>query len=117
MKQLLWPTFSIVNIDLTIFDNSVFAIINHLRKQHKRTNLDKIYNELIKKIDFENTSKEHLHDRINDLIIRGKIVNKPNTKGDSYRVDESIVDFNIEQLEYSSLPANDLSFATSNTKQ
>ena len=70
-----------------------------------------------KTIDFENTSKEHLHDRINDLIIQEKIVNKSNTKDDSYRVDESIADFNIEQLEYSSLPANDLSFATSNTKQ
>ena len=38
-------TASIANIDLTIFDN-VFAIINHLREQHKRANLDKIYSEL-----------------------------------------------------------------------
>ena len=32
-------------------------------------------------------------------------------------INESIVDFNIEQLEYSNLPARDLSFATPNTKQ
>ena len=52
-------TASIANIDLTIIDNNVFVIINHLKKQHKRANLDKIYNELIKTINFENTSREH----------------------------------------------------------
>ena len=66
-------TASIANIDLTILHN-----INHLRKQHKRANLDKIYNELIKKTNFENAGREHLHDRINELIIQGKIVKKPN---------------------------------------
>ena len=110
-------TVSIANIDLTILDNNVFAIINHLRKQHKRANLDKIYNELIKTINFENASREHLHDRINELIIQGKIVNKPNRNDDSSRVNESIADFNIEQLEYSSLPGSNLSFTTPNTKQ
>ena len=69
-------TASIANIDLTILDNNVFAIINHLRKQHKRANLDKISNELIKTINFENASRKHLHDRINELIIQGKTVNK-----------------------------------------
>ena len=110
-------TASIANIDLTILDNNVLAIINHLRKQHKRANVGKIYNELIKTINFENASREHLHDRINELIIQGKILNKPNRNDDSYRVNESIVDFNIQQLEYSSLPGSDLSFATPNTKQ
>ena len=88
-----------------------------MKKQYKRANLGKIYNELIKTIDFENTSKEHLHDRVNELIIQGKIISKPNRNSDSYRANENIVDFNIEQLEYSNLPASDLSFDTSNTKQ
>ena len=87
-------TASIANIDLTIFDKKVFAIINHLRKQHKRANLDKIYNELIKKTNFEKTSQEQLRDRINELIIHGKIVNKPNRNDNSYRVNESITSFN-----------------------
>ena len=110
-------TASIANIDLSILDNNVLAIINHLRKQHKQANVGKIYNELIKTINFENASREHLHDRINELIIQGKILNKPNRNDDLYRVNESIVDFNIQQLEYSSLPGSDLSFATPNTKQ
>ena len=88
-----------------------------MKKQHKRANLGKIYNELIKTTDFENTSKEHLYDRINELIIQGNIVNKPSRNDDSYSVNESIVDFNIKQMECSNLPASDLSFATANTKQ
>ena len=62
-------TVSITNFEVTSLDNSVFTIINNLRKQYKRANLDKIYNELIKTVDSENTSKEHqhLHDRINTL--------------------------------------------------
>ena len=42
-------------------------------------------------------------------------MNKPNRNDDSYRVNESIADFNIEQLDYSNLPASKLSFATPNT--
>ena len=36
--------------------------------------------------DSENTSKEHLHDRINELIIQGMIINKPNRNDNSYHV-------------------------------
>ena len=110
-------TASIENFDLTILDNSVFAIINNLWKQHKCSNLDKIYNELIKTMDYKNTSKEYLHNRINELTIQGKIINKPNRKNDLYCVNESIVDFNIEQSGYSNLLTSDLSFATPYTKQ
>ena len=61
-----------------------------MRKQHKRTNLNKIYNELIKTMNFENISKEHFHNRMNELI-----VSKPNRNDDSCRVNESVVDYNI----------------------
>ena len=90
-------TASITNFELAILVNSVFAIIN-LRKQHKHANLDTIYNELIKAADSKNAIKEHLHDRINEIIIQGKIINKPNRKDYSYCVNESIVDFNTLEL-------------------
>ena len=113
-ETVTMATASITNFDPTFLDNSVFVFVNHLSKQHKRTNLGKIYNELIKTIDSENTSKEHLHDRINELIIQENIINKPNRNTDSYRLNKSAVDFNIEQLEYSNLPASDFSLATPN---
>ena len=77
-------TTSVTNFEVTILDNSVFVIIDNFRKQHKLANLDKICNELIKMVDFENTSKEHLYNRINELIIQGKIINKPNRNNNLY---------------------------------
>ena len=44
-------------------------------------------------------------------------INKPNRNGDLYHPNRSIVDFNIEQLEYAILPKSNLSFVTFNTKQ
>ena len=76
-----------------------------------------IYNELIKMIYSEKTSKDNLYDRTNELKIQEKIVNKTNRNDDSYRVNESIFKFNIDQLEYSNFPTRELSFATPNTKQ
>ena len=98
-------------------DNSVFAIINHLSNQHKRTNLDKIYNEPIKTIVLENTSKENIYNRTNEPIIQVKIVNKPCRNDDSHRVNGSTDDFNIEQLEYSNFLTSNLSFARPHIKQ
>ena len=71
---------------------------------------------MIKTINFEHTIKEHLSGKINELIIQENIVNKPNKNDDLYRVNEGIVDFKIEQLDCSSLPASDFSFAIPNTK-
>ena len=105
------------NSELFILVDSVFAIINNLRKQHKRANLDKVYSKLIKTVDSENTSKEHIYDRINELIFQGKTMNNPNRNNDSYLVNESITGFSIDQLQCSNLPTRDLSFAPPNTKQ
>ena len=91
-------TVSITNFKLTLLDNSVFTLINNLAKQHKFINLDKIYNEFIKTVVPENTSKEHVYDRINQLIIQEKIINKPNRNNDSDLANENIVDFNIDPL-------------------
>lgn len=59
-------------------------------------------------IDFAIPSKEHLHDRINELFYYISHMNfisqwiiwkiKSNRNDGSYRVDESIVDFNIDQF-------------------
>ena len=44
---------------MQILDNTAFAMTNIFGRQHKRINLDKVYNKLIKTIDSENTNKEH----------------------------------------------------------
>ena len=106
---------NIKHFELTTLDKRLFAIIDHLRKHRKRPNLDNIYNKLTKMADFKNVSKERLSDRIIELNFQRKIINKPNKNDDSYYVNKSIADFNIDQ--YTNLQTGDLSFAAPNTKQ
>ena len=114
-ETVTMATASITNFDPTFLDNSVFAFVNHFSKQHKRTNLGKIYNELIKTIDSEIQARNTFTTELMNLfIIQENIINKPNRNNDSYRLNKSVVDFNIEQLEYSNLPASDFSLATPN---
>ena len=65
-------TASIANIDLTIFDKKVFAIINHLRKQHKRADLDKLYNELIKKQILKTQAKNTFATELMNLLFMAR---------------------------------------------
>ena len=106
---------NIKHFELTTLDKRLFAIIDHLRKHRKRANLDNIYNKLTKMADFKNVSKERLSDRIIELNFQRKIINKPNKNDDSYYVNKSIADFNIDQ--YTNLQTGDLSFAAPHTKQ
>lgn len=106
---------NIKHFELTTLDKRLFAIIDHLRKHRKRPNLDNIYNKLTKMADFKNVSKERLSDRIIELNFQRKIINKPNKNDDSYYVNKSIADFNIDP--YTNPQTGDLSFAAPNTKQ
>ena len=65
-------TAFIANIDLTIFDKKVFAIINHLRKQHKPADLDKLYNELIKKQILKTQAKNTFATELMNLLFMAR---------------------------------------------
>ena len=72
-ETVIMATATIINFELTNFENNVFAIIIiiiiiiifiiiiiiyiNLKKQQKRANLVKIYNKLIKKVDSEKTKR------------------------------------------------------------
>ena len=66
-------TAFIANIDLTIFEKKVFAIINHLRKQHKRADLDKLYNELIKKQILKTQAKNTFATELMNLLFMARL--------------------------------------------
>ena len=53
------------------FDKTLLAIIKNFRKQGKRANVDRIYDELVKMNKYNNITKEFLQDRINELAIKG----------------------------------------------
>ena len=58
--------------------NEIFVTILHIRKNNNRADLDNIYKEIKKSLDFEDLPKEFLDDRIHTLINNGKILNKLN---------------------------------------
>ena len=67
-------------------DNEIFVTILYIRKNNNRADLDSIYKEIKKSLDFEDVTKEFLDDRIHTLINDGKILNTLNRNADSYYV-------------------------------
>ena len=58
-------------------DNEIFVIVLRITENNNRSDLeiDLIYKEIEKSIDFEDVTKEFLDDRIHTLINDGKIIN------------------------------------------
>ena len=71
------------------FDQNIFTVINDLKKKRKRVDIDSIHKEIIKTIDFKDTTKDDLQDRINILLINEKLINKINRNLNSYSVNEA----------------------------
>ena len=57
-------------------NNKILVTILRIRKSNNRVNLDSIYNEIKKSLDFQDVTKEFLDDRIHTLINNDKIINK-----------------------------------------
>ena len=57
-------------------NNKILVTILRIRKSNNRANLDSIYKEIKKSLDFQDVTKEFLDDRIHTLINNGKIINK-----------------------------------------
>ena len=55
-------------------DNEIFVTMLHLRKNNSQADLDGIYKEIKKSLDFERVTKEFLDDRIHTLINDGKMI-------------------------------------------
>ena len=77
-------------------ENSLYTLIDKLKRQRKWTDKDSIYDNLIKSATFQNLSKDVLQDKIADLVIEGKIINKINRCKNSYWINEEIMDTAVE---------------------
>ena len=76
---------------LNTLENSLYTIIDKLKRQRKRADTDSIYDNLVKSATFQNLSKDALQDKIDYLVIEGKIINKINRGKISYWINEQIV--------------------------
>ena len=81
-------------------DNEIFVTVLRITENNNRSDLeiDLIYKEIEKSIDFEDVTKEFLDDRIHTLINDGKIINKLIPNADSYYVNSELVDLETPNL-------------------
>ena len=77
-------------MEVTPLDNNVMATIIKLRNQHKRADLASIYKELTKNLELNKFTQDHLKNRINALLVNGKIIDKPNRDRPSYLLNENV---------------------------
>ena len=61
-----------------------------LRNQHERADLASIYKELTKNLELNKFTEDHLKNRINALLVNGKIIDKPNRDRPSYLLNENV---------------------------
>ena len=84
-------------------------------------NIDSIHMEIIKTIDFKDTTKDDLQDRINILLINEKLINKINRSLTSYSVNEANTNTGRSQVSssnsYYANPHNDSTSDSSVTPQ
>ena len=80
---------------MNTLENSLYTIIDKLKRQRKRADADSIYDNLAKSATFQNLSKDVLQEKIDFLVIEGKI-NKIKRGKISYWINEEIVYTAIE---------------------
>ena len=100
---------ALIQSETISFDQNVFTVINDLKEKRKRADIDSIHKEIIKTIDFKDTTKDE--DRINILLINEKFISKINRNLYSYSFNEA--NTNTEYGTTQVLSSN-LSFANPN---
>ena len=89
---------TLIQSETISFDQNIFTVINDLKKKRKRADIDSIHKEIIKTINFKDTTKDDLQDRINILLINEKLINKINRNLNSYSVNEAKTNTGTSQV-------------------
>lgn len=63
----------LTNTQINVFDQRIFNIIMDLKRKRKRADLNDMHLDIIKTIDFKDTTEEYLQDSID---INEKIIHK-----------------------------------------
>ena len=96
--------------DTKKFDGMIADVITDLRRKHKSADCESNRKEIVKLADFSDDSKKDLMNRINTLLIDGKILNEQNRNLDFYYVNENT---SPDNNNFSETPHNNILFNTS----
>ena len=88
---------SVYTNDLNVLNANIIAIINKLKNQNKRVDVDSMHKQLVKTTSMQDLTKEDLLKKVHDLETEGKIVNKLNRNKDSFHVVDAFAENIIEK--------------------
>ena len=71
---------SVYTNELNTLNAKIIAIINELKYQNKRADIDSTHKQLVKTNSMQDLPEEDLLKKVHDLETEGKIVNKLNRK-------------------------------------
>ena len=89
---------SVYTNELNTLNANIITIINKLKKQNKRADIDSILKQLVKTTSMQDLTKEDLLKKVHDLETEGKILNKRNRNKDSFHVSKDTVDAFAENI-------------------
>ena len=55
-------------------DNTILCVIKKIKNQHQRPDIERIFDEVTKNIDFQHITKDSLNDRVNQLLQSNKLI-------------------------------------------
>ena len=109
---------SVYTNKLNTLNTNIITIINKLKNENKRADIDSIHKQLVKTTSMQDLTKEDLLKKVHDLETEGKIVNKHNRNKDSFHVRKDIVDgFAKNIIEKTPIIFHDSFFETPNVNQ
>ena len=76
-------------------DNTILYVIKKIKNQHQRADIEHIFDEATKTIDFQHITKDPLKDRVNQLLQSSKLMYKINRSKDSFFLNEDTIDMSI----------------------
>ena len=76
-------------------NNAILYVIKKIKNQHQRNNIERIFDEVTKTIDFQHITKDSLNDRVNQLLQSNRLINKINRNKDSFFLNEDTIDMSI----------------------
>ena len=76
-------------------DNTILYVIKKIKNQHQGADIERIFVEVIKTIDFPHITKDSLNDRVNQPLQSNKLINKINRSKYSFFLNEDTVDMSI----------------------
>ena len=76
-------------------DNTILYVIKTMINQHQQADIELIFDEVTKTIDFQHITKDSLNDRVNQLLQSNKLINKINRNKDSFFLNEDTIDMSV----------------------